>query len=43
MLIFTDDAAIKYVEERIDARAAFDSQAMADTFNGHLNDSSGIT
>jgi polyhydroxyalkanoate synthase subunit PhaC len=34
LLIFTDDAAIKYVEERIDAAGGFlDSQAMADTFN----------
>jgi polyhydroxyalkanoate synthase len=34
LLVFTDDAAIKYVEERIDASGGFlDSQAMADTFN----------
>jgi polyhydroxyalkanoate synthase len=32
--VFTDEAAIKYVEERIDAAGGFlDSQAMADTFN----------
>ncbi len=32
--VFTDDAAIRYLEERINAKGGFlDSQAMADTFN----------
>ena len=34
LLVFTDDAAIKYVTERIDETGGFlDSQSMADTFN----------